>query len=331
MKLRALARQEVVGDDLAQERVPEGVAVVGLGDDEVAGDGLAQRGHERAALHPTDLAEQPVVDALADGQHAQDVLGRGVELLDADHERVAQRHRQRAAAVDAGREQLLGEERVALAAGVQTVDEAVVGRLAEDVLQRGGQLVAAQRLEGDAVDRRVALDLRQERPQWVAAMQLVEAVGQDHEDPLAAERAGEERDEGPGRGIGPVEILEHEDDRRLAAEAVEEGEHGLEEPALRRAVGPVVRRRRAGQPREEAGQLGAVARMQRVEGGMAVAGEAPQRRRQRGVGQLALAELDGVAGEDLRAGRLGPAQELADEARLADAGVTRHEGERRAA
>ena len=48
VQLGALARQEVVGDDLAQERVAEGVAVVGLGDDEVAGDGLAQCGHERA-------------------------------------------------------------------------------------------------------------------------------------------------------------------------------------------------------------------------------------------------------------------------------------------
>ena len=177
----------------------------------------------------------------------------------------------------------------------------------------------------------IALDLGEQRAQRMAAVELVDAVGQDDEHALAAERAGEEGDEGAGRGVGPVEVLEREDHRRLTAEAVEEAEHGLEEASLRGPVGPLVRRRRAGQPREEPGQLGAVARMQRVEGGMAVAGETPERRRQRGVGQLALAELDGVAGEDLRAGRLGPAQELIDEPRLADAGVTRHEGERRAA
>ena len=217
----------------------EGVAIVGLGDDEVAGDRLAQRGHERAAVHPADLAEQPVVDALADGEHAQDVLGGRVELLDAHHQRVAQGHRHRAATVDAGGEQLLGEERVALAAGVEAVDEAVVGCLAEDVLQRRGQLVAAQRLERDAVDLGIALDLGQQRAQRMAAVELVDAVGQDDEHPLAAERAGEERDEGAGRGVGPVEVLEHEDDRRLAAEAVEEAEHGLEEAALRGPVGPL--------------------------------------------------------------------------------------------
>ena len=64
---------------------------------------------------------------------------------------------------------------------------------------------------------------------------------------------------------------------------------------------------------------------------MTVAGEPAQRRDERGVGQLALAELDRVAAEHLGAGRFGPAQELADEPGLPDAGVTRHEGERRAA
>ena len=195
------------------------------------------------------------------------------------------------------------------------------------------ELVPAQRLERDAVHARVALDLGQQRAQRVAAVELVEAVGQDDEHPLAAERAGEEGDERTGGGVRPVQVLEGEHDGRVGAEAVEEAEDGLEESALRRAVGRrrVARRRRAGQPREEAGQLGAVARMQRVEGGMTVAGEPAQRRDERGVGQLALAELDRVAAEHLGAGRFGPAQELADEPGLPDAGVTRHEGERRAA
>ena len=128
------------------------------------------------------------------------------------------------------------------------------------------ELVAAERRERDPVHARVALELGQQRAQRVAAVELVEAVGQDDEHPLAAQRAGEEGDERAGRRVRPVQVLEREHHGRVAAEAVEEAEHGLEEAALRRAVGPLVRRRRAGQPREEAGQLGAVARVQRVEG-----------------------------------------------------------------
>src|ERR671933_3030639 len=61
---------------------------------------------------------------------------------------------------------------------------------------------------------------------------------------------------------------------------------------------------------------------------MAVARERTERRHQRGVGHLALAELDGLAAQDMGAGGLGAAQQLADEAGLPDSGLTRYEGER---
>jgi hypothetical protein len=162
----------------------------------------------------------------------------------------------------------------------------------------------------------------------VAAVHLVEAVGEDDEHALAAERVGEEGDERPGRRVGPVEVLEHEDDRRVAREPVEQREDRLEQAALRRRVGAVVARRRAGQPGEEPGELGAVARVQRVEGGVAVARERAEGGHQRGVGHLALAELDGLAAQDMGAGGLGAAQQLRDEAGLPDPGLTRYEGER---
>ena len=128
-----------------------------------------------------------------------------------------------------------------------------------------------------------------------------------------------------------MEVLERDHDGRLGAEAVQEAEHRLEQAALRGGVGLAVRGRRAGQPGEETGELGAGARIESVEGGMAGAGEGPERRHERGVGQLALAELDAVAAQDLRAGSLGAIQQLADQARLPDARVTRYEGERRPA
>ena len=95
-------------------------------------------------------------------------------------------------------------------------------------------------------------------------MELVDAVGQDDEHPLAAERAGEEGDEGAGGRVGPVEVLEGEDDGRVRAEAVEEAEDGLEEAALGAGWSDPTtdgRSPRRPQPGEEAGQLGAVARV----------------------------------------------------------------------
>jgi len=56
-------------------------------------------------------------------QQPQHLLGGVGQPLDAHHERVAQGGGQAAAPVEAGRQELLGEERVALAALEQTADE----------------------------------------------------------------------------------------------------------------------------------------------------------------------------------------------------------------
>ena len=71
------------------------------------------------------------------------------QALDAHHQRVAQRRRQRPAAVEAGGQQLLGEERVALAAGVQALDQRRLGLAAEDVRELQRQLLARERLQLD--------------------------------------------------------------------------------------------------------------------------------------------------------------------------------------
>ena len=275
VQLVALAGEQVVGDHLAQQRVAEGVAPVVLGDDEVAGDRLAQRAAQGGAVEIGGLVEQLVVEALADGERAQDLLRVLGQPLDAHHQRVAQRGGQRAAAL-AGGEQLLHEQRVALAARVEAVEQLGAGRRTEDVLQRGGELVAAQRTEGHAAHARVALQLGQQRAQGVAAVQLVEAVRADDEHALAAQRVGQEGDEGARGGVGPVEILEDQHDRALGAHAVQQGEQRLEEAALGGAC-VAIQRPGAGQPGEETGQLGAGAGLEGFKRGMPVAGERTQR------------------------------------------------------
>ncbi len=64
-------------------------------------------------------------------------------------------------------------------------------------------------------------------------MELVGPVAQQQHHPLPAEAAREEIDERARRAIGPVQVLEHEDDRALLAQNVEQLEQGLEQAHLR--------------------------------------------------------------------------------------------------
>ena len=136
MQLGALAGQQVVVDDLAQQRVAEPVAAALVGDDDVARRSpRAARRAARAASSPLASASSSWSSAAPAAEQPQQLLRGSAEALDAQHQRVAQRRRQRAAPVEPGGQQLLGEQRVALAARVEAVDELGVGRRAEDVAE----------------------------------------------------------------------------------------------------------------------------------------------------------------------------------------------------
>ena len=202
------------------------------------------------------------------------------------------------------------------------------GRAAEDVLEQVGELLARQARELDAPRARVALELGEQGPQRVAAVQLVGAVGGDDEHALGPQAAREEDEEGPRRAIRPVDVLEHERERLLAAQVVEQRQQRLEQARL--ALGRLAGERRLrAELGEEGGELGADGGGEFVEDGVAVAGERPQDAHDRRVGQLLLAELDGLADHDARAGVARPARELGHHPRLADAGLTRDEGQGR--
>ena len=105
---------------------------------------------------------------------------------------------------------------------------------AEDVAQRGGQLVARERRELDAAHARVALQLGHQRAERMAAVQLVEPVGGDDEQALVAEAAREVGEERASGAVGPVQVLEHEQQRRALAELAQQRERRLEQATLRR-------------------------------------------------------------------------------------------------
>ena len=225
-------------------------------------------------------------------EQPQHLLRLAAQPLDPQHQRVAQRRRQRAAAVRAGREQLLGEQRVALRAREQPVEQVLARRLAEDVGELLGQLGARERRELDAAGARVALELGQQRAQRVAAVQLVGPVARDDQHALAAQRGGEVDQERARRAVGPVQVLDRQQQPVVAPERVEQLQQALEQPHLR-LRGLVAPRRR--EPRQDLRQRLARWGRERVERRVAGAGQRPQGADDRRVGQLALAQLDAFA------------------------------------
>ncbi len=139
-----------------------------------------------------------------------------------------------------------------------------------------------------------------------------------------------------------MQVLEHEDDRLVAAEAVEQREQRLEQARL--AALALIRARGAqavevlAELRHQLGEGGAGLGRERlaqiVAADRQLAGDGAQRVEQRGVGDDGAAELQAVADEDLRPRarvgvHTGARLELGDQAALADARLAGDEGERR--
>ena len=140
------------------------------------------------------------------GQRDRDDLGR----------RPAPRLAAQDVAVDERREQLLDEQRVPL----RTVDDVVadgVGEvgLAEQVVEQALRLGLAERLEEDGA--RVRLASTPARP-------LLEQLGPrraDEENGRVARHLGHALDHVQERGLGPVQVVEDDDERPLAGEPLE--------------------------------------------------------------------------------------------------------------
>jgi hypothetical protein len=65
----------------------------------------------------------------------------------------------------------------------------------------------------------------------MAAVQLVGAVGQHHEQP-GLEVADEEGEQVQGRAVGPVQVLHHQHGRGPVGQALQQGEQCLEQLRL---------------------------------------------------------------------------------------------------
>ena len=233
------------------------------------------------------------------------------------------------ATVKPGGQQLLGEEWIALAAGVEAIDQGFVGIGVEDVRQDLAQFIPVERFELQRPRRPEAVKLHEQRTKRMTAMELVGAVAEQDEHRLVTEAPGEEGDEGAGRLVGPVHVLENQRDGRALGQELEQLEQSFEEPQLGRWI--VDRRRvaRVGQPWKQGRQLRAASAAELIERRVMGAYQGAQGAGQRGVGQLAVALLDRLATEHQYLALREQALKLSDQTRLADAGISAKEQQRR--
>jgi hypothetical protein len=317
-----LARERVAVDGVARERVPEHVAGA-VGHEHVMLETLAQGVVELVVGEARDRGEQPVRHRRACGRRdPQQPLGGGREPLDAREQDVAQRQRQ---VVGVGAalhrpEDLLDQERVALRALVDEIHQPRARRGAEDRLELALHVVTPEALELDAVHGAHALPARDQRAQRVAAVQLVGAERDDHQDAPGAQRSYEEGHEVERRPVRPVQVLDDEHQRAVLGEPLDHAQHELEQ-ARRAAVGErrAVPRAVGVEVWQHARELRAGGPQQRVEVlRWHVAPERAERVRQRAEGKAFAAELDAAAGEDARAGRAGALGRLLHEPCLPD-------------
>ena len=124
VQLLALAGQQRGVDRLGEERVAEAKAPSLIGDEDAVLDGTAQRLAHVVLRQPRRGAQQRVADvAPGRGRQPQHALRPAVEARHASQQQLAQPARELAALVARRGEELLGEERVALRAGDDRVDQ----------------------------------------------------------------------------------------------------------------------------------------------------------------------------------------------------------------
>ena len=109
------------------------------------------------------------------------------------------------------------------------------GHPPDDRLELAADVSRGQPFELDADDPGDPLHLGEPRPQRMAPMQFIAAVGRHDQNALGPQAPGEEGDDVARRAIRPVEVLDEEDHGLDRPEPLEEREQAFEDAGL----GPV--------------------------------------------------------------------------------------------
>jgi hypothetical protein len=205
-----LGRQHLGGEDLGDQPVPQPVTV-------------GRAGHEAVRHRGPDCLDQPVgVERHHPGQHGvldrldagRDRVHHGVragrQLVDPGQEDLAQRVGQLDPAVAQVTGQFLGHERVAAAALVDPVGVLRLDLLAGD---RGHQLEGLLPVERGQVDdphRAQPAQLGQDPAQRVRAVQRLGPHRGQHRELDVTEAGQQVEEQLPGAAVGPLQIVEDE-------------------------------------------------------------------------------------------------------------------------
>ena len=158
-------------------------------------------------------------------------------------------------------------------------------------------------------------------------MQLVGPEGHDQDDAVLAELADEVGDRLAGRRVGPVQVLDDEDDRFDLGESLEDAEDRVEQARLERlGLRSRVRSTRPAERRNQACEVGARAADHGVEDlGLERPDERPERLDDRPVRDAAVTDVGAAADDDAHPAGRRERGRLRDQARLADTGLARDE------
>jgi hypothetical protein len=149
-------------------------------------------------------------------------------------------------------------------------------------------------------------------------VQVVGPVGADERDPLAVQHPGQERDQVPGGGVGPVQVLQDQQDRGRGRELGQQPEHLAEHLLPGQAGTDLVVQLPVPALRQQPAQGRARAHRVLHPGGLSGAAQ--------GVGQRqvghAVAQLGALAGKHGEPALPGEPRHLIHQPGLADSGVS---------
>ena len=292
-------------------------------------DGLAHGAVERDGLEPDHGAQGGVRHASAGHGRGPDHGDREVlEVLQADQEQLGEVLGNAAGVGAGGPDQLLDEERVALGAADDVADLHLRQRVGVELLHEAAYVGTAQRVDLDPLDAvhpRPDGDLTTER---VATVEVVRAVRRDEGDGCVEAAAEQEAHQVAGRLVGPVEVLDDDEEGLARAGRLGEGVDGVEQGGLvgrdGLGVGGLAQHPLTWQQTEQRG----VALGDLVEEVGQLTGDAAGDLGERKEGKGAVGEVETVPGLDQPALGDGAVAELGQQAGLADAGVAGEENGR---
>ena len=281
--------------------------------------GLGQSSHER---------QQAVRRPAGGGRHyAERVLGARREELRTGQQDVAQGGREVVGIetpVARDVQQLLDEQRDALGALGNEVDQLTVGAMAEDGLDLGGDAVRLKTLQLHPLNSPLLVPARGHASERMRAMQLIRSYGQHKQQPAAGGPGDQQREKVEGRPVGPLHVLEREHQRRAGRQPDDDAENQLEQ-SCRVAIIRRDCRRALVELGNEPAHLGAGRAQRRVEvAGGQLGGQTAHHLDDRRERDATAVELDAASDQDPCASLARLADQLVHQPRLADPGLAAH-------